>query len=216
MIIKKFLHSCILLEEQGRRLLIDPGDMSFFEKKISPEDIGGADVIVFTHRHSDHLDLDILKKFLSLKQAKILAHEEIGKKLKESDIPYTSISAGETKIVEGFTIETIEAPHGHGLSVPSPYNLGFKIDNAFFHPGDCVSLENIETKVLALPVMGSWMRFPEAVLFAKRVKPQYVIPIHDALIGDVFIDRVYDYYRGPLEKDGISFYQLGLDNSLEI
>ncbi len=215
MVIKKFLHSCILLEEQGRRLLIDPGDMSFFEKKISPEDIGGVDVIIFTHRHRDHFDLEILRSILNLKPATILTHEEIGGKLKELGISYDTIAAGEKKTVEGFTVEAVEAPHGPSWSTP-PYNLGFKIDNVFFHPGDCVSLENVKTRVLALPVVGSWMRFPEAVLFAKRVKPQYVIPIHDAFIKDAFLDRVYDYFREPLEKEGISFYPLGLDNSLKI
>lgn len=215
MVIKKFLQSCILLEEQGRRLLIDPGDMSFFEKKILPEDVGGVDVIVFTHRHRDHFDPEILKSILSLRAAVILSHEEIGEKLKESGIPHTLITTGETKTIGGFTIEAIEAPHGPSWKMP-PYNLGFKIDNIFFHPGDCVSLENVETRVLALPIFGSWMRFPEAVSFAKRVKPKYVVPIHDALIKDVFLERVYEYYREPLEKGGISFYPLGLENSLMV
>ena len=190
--------------------------MSFFEKSISPEDIGAVDLIVFTHRHRDHFDPDILSRILAAKQAKILAHVEISEKLKESGVPHIAIVAGEKKTIEGFTVEAVEAPHGPGAKAVVPYNLGFRIDGTFFHPGDCVSLENIETKVLALPVIGSWMRFPEAVLFAKRVKPQYAIPIHDVFIKDAFLDRVYDYYREAFEGTSISFHPLALGESLEI
>lgn len=102
--ITKLLHSCLLIEKNGKKLLIDPGDMSFFEKKILPEDIGGVDIIIFTHQHRDHFYPDVLKDILSRKQAMVLVHEEIGEKLQKLEVPYTAIAAGETKIVEGFTI----------------------------------------------------------------------------------------------------------------
>ena len=37
--IQKLLHSCLLIEESGKRILIDPGDYCFIEKKITPEQL---------------------------------------------------------------------------------------------------------------------------------------------------------------------------------
>ena len=214
--ITKFLHSCVLVEKNGRKLLIDPGDMSFFEKKIFPEDIGGVDVILFTHRHRDHFYPEALQSILCIKTAMVLTHEEIGKELQELKITYTPIAAGEEKTVEGFRVEALGASHGPGGKAPLPHNLGYRIDGTLLHPGDCVTLENVEAVVLALPAIGSWMRFPEAVVFAERVKPQYVIPIHDVLIKDAFLERVYDYYREPLENKGVSFRPLAFGEVLEV
>jgi L-ascorbate metabolism protein UlaG (beta-lactamase superfamily) len=75
MIVQKFYHSCILLEENGRRLLFDPGTFSFMDT-LRPEDIGVVDVIILTHQHQDHYFPEALKKIISLGKTTIFTHEE--------------------------------------------------------------------------------------------------------------------------------------------
>ena len=186
MIIRKFLHSCILVEENGKKLLFDPGTFSFLEKKLKPEDLGLVDVIVLTHLHPDHYFPEALKTIISLKPATIVTHEEIGKLLKEEGLSCETIKAGETKQVAGFTIEAFEAPHGC-LPMPIPHNLAYLINGKILHPGDSFEIKDLKPcEVICLPLAGPWATLTEAVNFAKKMKPKTVIPIHDGIIKDFF------------------------------
>ena len=69
--IYKYLHSCLVLEENGKRLLIDPGAFSFLEGLLKPEDIGPVDAILLTHQHLDHYYPDALKIILGLRAARL-------------------------------------------------------------------------------------------------------------------------------------------------
>lgn len=53
--ITKYVHSCVRLEHEGGTLVIDPGVWS------EPEALAGADAVLVTHEHNDHVDLLRLK-----------------------------------------------------------------------------------------------------------------------------------------------------------
>ena len=48
--ITKYTHACVRLERDGRVLVIDPGNFS------EPEAVDGADAVIITHSHADHLE----------------------------------------------------------------------------------------------------------------------------------------------------------------
>ena len=48
--ITKFGHSCLLVEENGVRILFDPGSYS-----TAQNDVKNIDVVLITHEHSDHV-----------------------------------------------------------------------------------------------------------------------------------------------------------------
>ena len=56
--ITKFTHSCLRLEGDGV-LVVDPG--GFSERSA----LTGADAVLITHEHSDHLDVDALSDALA-------------------------------------------------------------------------------------------------------------------------------------------------------
>ncbi len=216
MVIRKFLHSCILIEDHGKRLLIDPGAFSFVENKIRPEDIGAVDAILLSHKHPDHYFPDALKKILAIRSAPIVAHDEIGALMAQDGLISETVKTGETKIVAGFTISAFTAPHGP-LPVELPHNLAYLVDERYLHPGDSLHPEGIgHIEVLGLPVAGPWLALKDALDWAVTVKPQHVIPIHDAIIKDFFTDRVYQMCEEYLSKQNIAFHPLKLGEVFEI
>jgi L-ascorbate metabolism protein UlaG (beta-lactamase superfamily) len=52
--ITKYPQSCLLLEKNGQRIVIDPG--KFFAEKYSFAELGEISAVLYTHRHGDHLD----------------------------------------------------------------------------------------------------------------------------------------------------------------
>src|SRR6476469_3253676 len=59
--VRKFLHSCLLLEKGEDRLLFDPGKFSFIETSVRPADFTGLKAVIITHAHPDHMDDEALK-----------------------------------------------------------------------------------------------------------------------------------------------------------
>lgn len=56
----KYGHSCIRLEKDDHAIVIDPG--SFSER----EPLDGADAVLITHEHGDHLDTSKLRAYPDL------------------------------------------------------------------------------------------------------------------------------------------------------
>lgn len=217
MTIKKYLHSCLLVEENGKRLLIDPGTFSFIEGKLTSKDIGPVDLILFTHKHTDHLDLDALKELLAMNKAPIVSHLDVGREIEKMGLSYERIEAGEKWEAEGFTIEAFSAPHD---PIPSeiPHNLAYRINARLLHPGDSLSVEKIKKiEILALPTAAPWLRAVDMLEFARKLSPKVAIPIHDAFLKDFFVERMYPNVFGPrLSESGIEFRPLSPTEELSI
>lgn len=208
MTIQKYLHSCLLLKKKGKRLLIDPGNFSFREGEYTPEDIGPVDAILISHQHVDHFDPKILKQFMELGPAHIWTIREIGDLLAKEGIPYELVEPGEKYQIADFAVDVYAAEHG-ALPIPIPDNVAFHIDSTLFHPGDSYDPQGIENvKVLALPVAGPWSRLVDALDMVDRLGPEVVIPIHDAIIKDFMLERIYSMLKTALDERGVLFRPL--------
>lgn len=215
MTITKFLHSCILLEENGFRLLIDPGRYSFIEGVLKPEDIPAPDAILITHEHGDHYDPQAIATLAKPKGAELIVPTGFS-----ADVPdgleVTRVDDSEELKRGPFIIKPVDAPH-EALPQPVPANVAYLINDHFLHPGDSLRVNIERVEILALPVSAPWMRSIDGLEFARRLQPKTAIPIHDASVKAFSLKTLYERNFGPnLATLDIDFRPLGLNEPLDL
>jgi L-ascorbate metabolism protein UlaG (beta-lactamase superfamily) len=139
----------MLIEEQEVRILIDPGNYSTGQK-----DVRGIDVILITHEHFDHIDMESLKIVLrNSPNAKIFTNNGVARKLSENNIEFEILDDGKKINVKDVSIEAIGKRHAMiHESIPVIENTGYLISERLFYPGDAFTVPNKEIEILALPV----------------------------------------------------------------
>ena len=206
--ITKYLHSCLLLEKADDRILFDPGLFTFVEGIVKPGQFTDLKAIVLTHCHPDHIDNDALKEIIKNNpNAVVLANSEIAQKLGEADISVQVFETGSQNVGD-FIIEAIDAPHEKLLADEIPQNTAYIVDENFVHPGDSLSeniLEKAGTPILALPLMAPWETELQTFEFAKKMRPNKVIPIHDGYAKPFFLESRYQTFDKFLKRENIDF-----------
>jgi L-ascorbate metabolism protein UlaG (beta-lactamase superfamily) len=203
--ITKFGHCCLLLEINGVRLLTDPGTMSTGENTAT-----GIDAIIITHEHADHFHIDSVKKILSNNPNAItVTNASVGALLAKANISFTKVEDGESIQVKEITIAGFGREHAEIYGPITVVNTGFMIANKFFFPGDNFYNPQVPVDVLALPMAGPWMKFSEAIDYAKAVKPRTAFPVHDGIympeFANEFNARMGSMFLSPA---GIEFVSL--------
>ncbi len=199
--ITKFGHACLLIEESGARILIDPGIFS------SDAEVENLDAILITHNHQDHLDTALVKKLLKKSpEAQVITVQETGDDLDAADIAYVTIEDGAEMTVAGVSLRSFGSVHSFIYAdIPKTQNTGFMIANRFYHPGDSLYEPGVPVEILALPVAGPWMKLAEAIDFAKAVKPRVAIPMHDWFVRPEATAMMRSFPKMILEEEGIDF-----------
>lgn len=198
--ITKYVHSCLLIEINGKTILIDPGNYSYDAKVLDINALEKLDYLLITHEHSDHMYIpfiqEILAKFPNLP---IITNSSAQEKLTAEGIKST------TESVDIIKIQTV--PHERVFGTEPPTNVLFNIADTLTHPGDSLHFAS-QTPILALPVQAPWCSLTQVVEFAVSLKPQVVLPIHDWHWNDAaraaFYKRLEDYFA----KNGIKFLSL--------
>jgi hypothetical protein len=97
-----------------------------------------------------------------------------------------------------------ESPH-EDLPVPgaiAPPENGYHFKNLFTHPGDSHSFS--ETKqVLAMPFVSPWGKIGDGIDLTIKLKPEYILPIHDWLYNDESRAWLDSMLKNSLEEHGI-------------
>lgn len=193
--ITKFTHSCLRLEGDGI-LVVDPG--VFSERSA----LTGADAVLVTHEHPDHLDVDALTDALAQRpEIKVFTHPEVLPKLSAFRDVVTVVEPGQEFSAAGFTVRAYGGQHAVIYpEIPRIANLGFLISDGatnLYHPGDSYVVPDGEAvETLFLPVNAPWAKVSETLDFARAVKPGRAFALHDALLTDAGIGL----YGGLLER----------------
>ena len=200
--ITKFVHSCLLVEMPApvnRTVLFDPGAMS--EAAVNVDSLQYLDDIVITHVHGDHFHMPLIQKLITkFPEVRITAPTEVVAVLAEEGITASD------EAPDG--MEFFESPHENVQPLfPQPEQIGVHYLDSLTHPGDSHSFT--ETKeILALPVSGPWASTIVAINLAIKLKPRYILPIHDWHWSDQAREMMYQNIEGALAKEDITFMSL--------
>ena len=175
--VTKFLQSCLLVENDGRCILIDPGRP--FAAKHQLAELPRLSAILITHRHADHLDADFIAQ-AAAERISVYANADVNKVVENVQL----VRDQDKFEVDGFSVQAIDLPHCLMVDGSAgPPNTGFLIDSKLLHPGDGKELAGLIVDYLALPISGPDISMHDAANFANQVKAKRVIPVHYDLMG---------------------------------
>ena len=212
--ISRYLHSCLVFEQDGYKLLFDPGKFSFAEDRVTPEMFADVNGIVITHIHPDHLDLSNLKKIAELSKAPIYTNTQVGDAIVKEGLGYNLMEDGVFELGP-FKLKAFPIQHEPLLDNPIPQMTGFIINDNILHPVDSMDTSLTEHPDIELLIMVTMAPFANELRiagFADKVKPKQILPVHDGYARDFFIEQRYQNYVKHFEKAGIKFhetYQVG-------
>jgi len=199
----RHFQSCLLVEVNDARILIDP---SGFDKDT---DFGKLDAVFYTHEHSDHFDPDMAQDFVEQGEAPVYCNASTAKLVKAS---VTTTEDGREYDVNGVKIKAIQLPHCLMTDgSPGPQNTGYLVNGELFHPGDGKELASLTVKILAVPLSGPDISPHDAFMFGRQVKAEDLVPIHyDYLGGNT------DFFATTAEKNGMKVHALKQGESVEL
>ena len=177
--ITKIGHSCMLVQENGARILIDPGAWSEGKQNA----LQHLDAILITHEHPDHLDPESIKTIIKNNPSvKIYTNKGVGKILSEKNIPFELLENTQTVEVKGVLIEAVGEKHRMVYpTMPIVDDTGYMIAEKFFYAGDAFHIPAKAVEILAWPAYTPWATLAETVDYAKQIKPKVIFPVHDAI-----------------------------------
>lgn len=175
----RFTHACVRLERDGRVLVIDPGIYS------EPAALVGADAVLVTHEHFDHVD--------RLRLAGLGAPVFAPAGANIPDLPFEQLAVGDEPEVAGFRVRAVGGRHATLLDdQPVAANLGYIVDGTVYHPGDSLARPDVPVSTVLVPAGGPWLNLRDAIEFLRAVSPERAFPIHDVLLaelGQIAADR---------------------------
>jgi L-ascorbate metabolism protein UlaG (beta-lactamase superfamily) len=196
----KYVHSCLLIETGGARILLDPGVFSAGFESLT--DLAG---ILITHQHPDHLDVARISAVAKANpEATVFADEASAKQLTDAGVEVRTVRPGDAVQAGGVDIAVYGGEHAQiAPGFPVPPNVGYAIDGRFAYSGDAYAAPPEPVQVLAMPTAAPWLLAADAVGYLQRMKPQATVPVHDELLK--IKDPYYNLYRRFAEEQGTTF-----------
>jgi len=209
----KLGHSCVRLEKDGATLVIDPGIFSDAAAALR-----GANAVLVTHEHADHLDADPIRAALTADPSLTLwANPAITAQFGEFGDQIHPVQHGEVLSVAGFSVHV----HGqdHALihrDIPLVVNTGFLVEGDLFHPGDSFTVPDEPVRTLLLPISAPWLKAGEMIDYFRTVAPAQGYAIHDAILNDAGLGLMTRMMSVAAAPSGVPVSRLEPGTSLEL
>lgn len=213
--ITKYPQSCLMVETNNKKILIDAGKLKYQDKFL--DEWRKADIILVTHKHGDHIKSDLLEilniPIYSTKEVQDTYPEIKFNIVKENDI----LDFGNIKI------EVVKAIHGYNPLLKNggevPENVGYIIDDRehrLYITSDTICFNNdYKADIVALPVTahGLTMSAFEASLFSKELGAKLVLPIH---MDNEKYPTDIKYMEETFDKFDINYKVLDIEETIKI
>lgn len=208
----KFEHAGLLLEQDGRKLYIDPGSFT------SPlTDTANTVAIVITHEHADHWTPEQLGRVLDLSPDAVIYGPE-GVAAAAGDFDVQVVHPGDSVEAGPFSLRFFGGRHAviHE-SIPVVDNVGVLVNDTLYYAGDSFFIpEDIEVDVLAAPAGAPWMKVAETMDYVLAVKPKRAFPVHEMVLSRAGKDLSNSRLQWATEQNGGAFYPLEPGDSLDL
>jgi L-ascorbate metabolism protein UlaG (beta-lactamase superfamily) len=177
----KLGHSCVRLEKDGAVLVIDPGIWSDAAAALA-----GANAVMITHEHVDHIDADPIRAALQASPDLTLwANPSVAAQFADFGDRVREVRDGDALTVADFDVHVYGHDHAPIHSdVPPPVNTGFLVDGELFHPGHSFTVPAEPVHTLLLPISAPWLKAGEMIDYFREVAPARGYAIHDAILND--------------------------------
>jgi L-ascorbate metabolism protein UlaG (beta-lactamase superfamily) len=177
-------HSCLLLDYDDARILVDPGvfsaDIEFAE---------GVDAVLVTHQHPDHIDVERLPAVLRASPgARVLVEPSTVDVLSTAGIPASPFAAGDRVSIGSVELEGVGGEHAVIYKeIPRVGNTGLVLRSegapTVFHPGDMIDTAPEGIDLVAYPLTAPWCALKETIEFLRALDAAIAVPIHDAIVS---------------------------------
>jgi len=207
----KYEHACIVFEEQGKKLILDPG--SYSEPLEGVRDVLA---VVITHAHDDHCFEPQLDRLIAANpELMIFGPPQVCTRLSKYNT--TAVYMGDHYPVGPFTLEFFGDLHAviH-QSIPVIENRGVLINDKFYYPGDSFTLPDRPVELLAVPTSAPWLKISEVMDFVTTVKHKHSMATHNALHSEFGNALSNGRVKAITEAQGGEFHYLLPGDSLEI
>ncbi|HEY2241928.1 MAG TPA: MBL fold metallo-hydrolase [Streptosporangiaceae bacterium] len=208
----KLEHACVRLEKNGTSVIVDPGNWT------GPEALDGAAAVLVTHEHFDHLNVDVIRAALAANHELTLwSNEPVTGQFAEFGDRVHTVRHGDAVDVAGFSVHVYG--HDHELlhrDIPIIPNTGFLVDDLVFHPGDSYTVPEAPVDTLLLPVSGPWLKAGEMIDYARMVAPRRGLAIHDALLNDIGIGMLGNWFGLAGKPHGGTFERLDVGGTADL
>lgn len=177
----KFGHACVRIETAGTTVVVDPGGWT---ERAAVE---GADVVLVTHEHPDHLDPDNLRAADAPIHTIGAVARQVVAQAPDLAERVTVVTPGQ-RLDLGVPVDVVGEKHAviHP-ELPWFDNSGYLIEvegRRIFHPGDAFSVPEVDVDLLLVPVHAPWSKISEVIDFGRSVGAPRSVAIHDGLLNE--------------------------------
>ncbi|MCQ4086696.1 metal-dependent hydrolase [Saccharibacillus sp. JS10] len=220
-------HSALLVEAEGKSIIIDPFLSGNPESGIHPSDIK-VDAVLLTHAHGDHFGDTI--EIAKANNCPVVAPVELANYCSEQGVEAVGMNIGGSHQFDGFKVKYTLAFHSSSLTVGDrviyggePAGILLTIGGkTLYHAGDTALFGDMKIigelnkiDIAALPIGDFFTMGPEdAQIAAKWIGAPKVLPMH----YDTFppIKQDVNAFCEGLKKDGIEGIALKNGESLDV
>lgn len=184
----KFQHACVLVEDDQHTALFDPGEFARQSGVLNIDILTKLDFVLITHEHFDHYDEELITQIIAkFPVVKFYTNPSVAKILSELGASNVVIESDE--IVE---LKALEHQSMAPLSpLPMCDNIEIHYKGLISHPGDSHQLVSSKD-ILFVPLAGPWGATIDGIRMADKLKPKYILPVHDWMWNDSWRTSMYD------------------------
>lgn len=215
----RYAQSTIQIENEGKKVLIDPGSYNFEPGRLTREDFKDIDVLIVTHKHGDHFDLQAVKTIHDNSNPIILTVKELATVMEREGIASNILNVGQSINTSGFYIEAIKADHVVNGEIIDIFGVIVEANGKrIYHTSDTVYMEekpsNIDLIFVPINNRGVAMDFEDAARFVREIDPKTAVPVHYDSPKDSHINP--SDWANLLKDDNIEVTVMAFGESLEL